>query len=263
MADRPLILLCNDDGIHARGIHTLAEELSGFGTVFIVAPHMERSAYSHALTISNPLRIQQLDHRPYCENIFEVNGTPADCVKVALDKVLPRRPDLIVSGINRGANIGTDTLYSGTVGAAMEGVINGCPAIAISCHGSFAEKLNYEAASKVAGQLVRNRSVWSETPAKTVLNVTVPSGSFSELRGFKAAVPGKRIYDDSYWKKTDPRGKDYFWLGADSQKHEDIPGSDCNYLSGGYATLTRLKPSLLDWEAQQKLEHEVAKIFVD
>ena len=253
MSERPLILLSNDDGIYARGIHALAETLSSVADLYIVAPHMERSAFSHALTISSPLRVQQIDSKPYCNQIFEVNGTPVDCVKIGLDKIMPKKPDLVVSGINRGANMGTDILYSGTVGAAMEALINGCPAIAMSCHGPFTSDLNYHAAAELARELVESRDLWFDPKNSWMLNVNAPTGYFDDLKGVKSASLGLRLYDDSYWKKTDPRGRDYYWLGADSQKHVDIDGSDCNYLDQGFATMTTLKPSMLADDGQDHL----------
>lgn len=260
MSERPLILLSNDDGIYARGIHALAETLSTVADLYIVAPHMERSAFSHALTISSPLRVQQIDSKQYCDQIFEVNGTPVDCVKIALDKIMPKKPDLVVSGINRGANMGTDILYSGTVGAAMEALINGCQAIAISCHGPFTSDLNYHGAAELAKQLVVTRHLWFDTENRWMLNVNAPSGHFDELKGVESAIPGRRIYDDSYWKKTDPRGRDYYWLGADSQNHVDIKGSDCNFLDQGYATMTPLKPSMLAAEGQEHLARHLSSL---
>ena len=248
---RPLFLLCNDDGVHAEGIHHLARALERMGDIYIVAPHMERSAFSHALTISMPLRLQKLDPRPYCRNLFEVSGTPVDCIKIALDKLLPRLPDLIVTGINRGANLGTDILYSGTVGAAMEGLINGCKAVAVSCHGPLTDQLDYRGAVKVAEALVEERSRWFEDRPRWMLNVNIPSGDGSSLKGFRVGTPGTRLYDGGYWCKTDPRGVDYYWLGADGQRHSGEEGSDCSLLDEGFVSVSTLQATFLSGEGQK------------
>lgn len=259
MSKRPLILVSNDDGIHAPGIHTLAEEMSEFAEIYMVAPHKERSGYSHCLTISRPLRVVQLDSKPYCQQIYEVDGTPTDCVKIALDKLLPRKPDWVLSGINRGGNLGTDTLYSGTVAAAMEGILNGCKGMAISSHGRRIEKEHYRTAATVAQSLFLNQEI-ATLNHQFILNINSPAVSVEDLRGVKVASLGKRIYDDTYTEKQDPRGNPYYWIGADSHRSEDIPGSDCNYVEQGYATVTALRPSFIDESINIALQKNISHI---
>lgn len=261
MTAKPLILLSNDDGVHAEGLHCLAEAMASLGKVVIVAPHMERSAFSHALTISTPLRIQKLDSKPYSEEIFEVTGTPVDCVKIALDKLLPRAPDLVMSGVNRGGNLGTDILYSGTVGAAMEALINGCRAMAISCHGPLTSPLDYRGAARIAGLLAATPERWFGAQTRWMLNVNVPSGDIRSVKGIRTAIPGKRMYDDSYWQKTDPRGVDYFWLGADSQSYADIDGSDCQLVGNGFASVSALQASFVSGEGLEHIASGLHSVF--
>ena len=256
----PFVLISNDDGIHAPGIHALAKEIAQIARVAIVAPHMERSANSHCLTISRPLRIQKLEPKPYSEEIYEVDGTPVDCVKIALDTILEEKPDLVLSGINRGGNLGTDVLYSGTVAAAMEGTINGCKAMAFSAHGPGQKDLYYETSAKVARILLEKRKDLNLQEG-TMLNVNIPARPFEQVRGVRSTTCGNRIYDDHYWRKEDPRGLPYYWIGADSHRFVDIPGSDCNAVADGFVAISALKPELLDREANSQLSRKIPELF--
>lgn len=260
MPQLPFVLISNDDGIHAPGIHALAKEISKVAKVVIVAPHMERSANSHCLTISRPLRIQKLDPKPYSHDIYEVDGTPVDCVKIALDTILDEKPDWVLSGINRGGNLGTDVLYSGTVAAAMEGTINGCKAMAVSAHGPGQKDLYYETSAKIARILLEKRQDLN-TKAGTMINVNIPARPLEQVRGVKPTSCGKRIYDDHYWQKEDPRGLPYYWIGADTHNFVDIPGSDCNAVAEGYVSISALKPDLLDREANSQLSKKIPQLF--
>ncbi len=207
------VLVSNDDGVFALGIRTLANALSAAGhKVTVVCPDRERSATGHGLTLHRPLRIDP------AEGVFDpgidawaCSGTPSDCVKLALDAVLPTAPDIVVSGINHGANLGTDVLYSGTVSAAMEGVLEDIPAIAISL-ASFAYK-NFTPAAKFAVQLV---SHLEQQPLKLpiLLNVNIPPVEATEIKGAVIARQGVRRYFDQFEKRVDPRGKTYYWLAG-------------------------------------------------
>lgn len=238
MPERPLILLANDDGVHARGLSTLRDALRTIGHVVTVAPAAEQSAGSHSLTLSRPLR-----HRTLEPDVHSVDGTPADCIYVALyrDRFLPRWPDLVVSGINHGYNLGADTFYSGTVAAAREAALRGIPAIAFSLgpHGSFAE------AAKVAAVLAA-RVI--ETPGSregdrgALLNVNFPPET--PYRGVRATRLGRRVYVDEVTARTDPRGKEYYWIGGPGARpHEPIEGSDTEAVDRGLVSVT---PLLLD-----------------
>lgn len=208
------ILVSNDDGIFALGIKALANALSSAGhQVTVVCPDRERSATGHGLTLHRPLRAEQVD------NIFEssivawsCSGTPSDCVKLALDAILTRKPDFVVSGINHGPNLGTDVLYSGTVSAAMEGVLEDIPSIAISLT-SFAGK-DFEPAANFAVKLVAQLE---EQPLELpiLLNVNVPPIATEDIQGVAIARQGIRRYFDQFEQRTDPRGRTYYWLAGE------------------------------------------------
>jgi 5'-nucleotidase len=208
------ILVSNDDGVFALGIRSLANALSAAGhQVTVVCPDRERSATGHGLTLHRPLRVEQV------EGVFDPNvtawacsGTPSDCVKLALDAVLPAAPDFVVSGINHGANLGTDVLYSGTVSAAMEGTLENIPSIAISLT-SFAYK-NFQPAAQFAVQLVAQLE---KNPLKLpiLLNVNVPPVEAADIKGAIIARQGVRRYFDQFEKRVDPRGKIYYWLAGE------------------------------------------------
>ena len=208
------ILVSNDDGVFALGIRTLANAIAAAGhSVTVVCPDRERSATGHGLTLHRPLRVEEAD------GVFDpavtawaCSGTPSDCVKLALDAVLPEAPDFVISGINHGANLGTDVLYSGTVSAAMEGVLEDIPSIAISL-ASFAYK-NFQPAAQFAVQLIAQLE---KNPLKLpiLLNVNVPPVAACDIKRVVIARQGVRRYHDQFEKRTDPRGKTYYWLAGE------------------------------------------------
>jgi 5'-nucleotidase len=208
------ILVSNDDGVFALGIRTLANAMSAAGhQVTVVCPDRERSATGHGLTLHRPLRVEQV------EGVFDpgvtawaCSGTPSDCVKLALDAVLPAAPDFVLSGINHGSNLGTDVLYSGTVSAAMEGALENIPSVAISLS-SFAYK-NFQPAAQFAVQLVAQLE---KAPLKLpiLLNVNVPPVEAADIKGTIIARQGIRRYFDQFEKRVDPRGKIYYWLAGE------------------------------------------------
>src|SRR5262245_31361523 len=205
MTSTPLILVSNDDGIHSEGIAALADVLRTLGEVVIVAPDRERSAVSHSLTLHRPLRVEELGAGRYA-----VNGTPTDCVNLAINGILPRRPTLVVSGINKGANLGDDVTYSGTVSAAMEGTLLGVPAIAISLIGRT--EFNFDGSAAFAARLA-SWVIERGLPADTLLNVNVPgTGNGVPVHGFALTRMGRRRYGDAIVEKVDPRGKKYYWI---------------------------------------------------
>jgi 5'-nucleotidase len=230
---RPLILQSNDDGVYAEGLRRLRAELETFADVVTIAPLFEQSANSHSLTLARPLRHRVVD------GIHAIDGTPADCVYVALYKeaFLPRRPDLAVSGINHGYNLATDTFYSGTVAAAREAALRGVPAIAFS-QGSGG---SMDAAAVRAAELVR-RFLAAKRPAgpAVLLNVNFPAGR-SEHAGVRATRLGVRTYDDEVEVRKDPRGHEYFWIGGPNATHEPISGSDTEAVDEGYVSVTPLR----------------------
>ncbi len=253
---RPLFLLSNDDGVHAPGIRQLAASVREFGDVVIVAPHVERSASSHAISIHSPLRMEEIE-----TGIYAVEGTPADCIMIACRKLLRRKPNWVLSGINRGANLGIDTIYSGTVAAAMEGVMHGIPAVAVSSFGKAREILNYEAAGRVVQELIKSQDVFAELLQQGLLNVNVPNLPFEQIKGIRVAGLGKRMYDEEMQEGTDPRGRPYYWIGAGGDMFADIENSDCILLEQGFVTVSVLRPCLLDEQSNARLEERISGRF--
>jgi 5'-nucleotidase len=249
------ILLSNDDGVHSIGLKILQKELRKLGDVWVVAPLEEKSTTGHSLTLHKPLRLIEMDHR-----FYGVSGSPADCVYLGIRQVLKTMPDIVVSGINRGANLGQDVYYSGTVSAAREACILGIPALAVSLAVDFASlkdesKLNYLAAAKAAAQLIRQMKSL-ELPQHTLLNLNVPDRPFGKLKGLKLARQGFRYYSGSILRRKDHRGKDYYWVGGQYKGFKREHGTDCNAVEEGYATLTPLKLDSTDLDYLLELENE-------
>ncbi|HJN73376.1 MAG TPA: 5'/3'-nucleotidase SurE [Myxococcota bacterium] len=235
------ILLANDDGFYARGLPPLAEVLSELGEVWVVAPEREQSARSHALTMHKPLRATE--QRP---RWFSVSGTPADSVYLGIHHLMPQPPDVVVSGINRGANLGNDVLYSGTVAAAMEGALLGLPSLAISLYfqpGTPKDLLHFDTAAVVAKQVVEGVLAHGSEP-RTVLNVNVPDRAWDDLRGIVPARLGIREYEPLVDAREDPRGRPYYWIGGTHSSFAPIQGSDGPLCQQGYATVTPLSADL-------------------
>jgi 5'-nucleotidase len=186
-------------------------------------------------------------------NVYAVEGTPTDCVLFALNKLVPRKPDWVLSGINRGSNIGQDTLYSGTVAAAMEGAIHGIPAAAFSFSGRRALELShYAEAGKVVRMLFQQEDlIIPKEPG--VLNVNIPDLPLPKIRGFRVAELGRRVYDAQIVEGVDPRGRPYFWIGGGGEGFADLPGSDCKLLAEGYVTLSVLRPEHVHAAAHARL----------
>jgi 5'-nucleotidase len=227
------ILVTNDDGISAPGIIALVEALSAVGEVAVVAPDRERSAVSHALTLHHPLRAECL-----APGRFSVDGTPTDCVNLGIHCLIDFHPDLVVSGINRGANLGDDVTYSGTVAAAMEATLMGIPAFAISL-ATREEMADYRAAAAFAARLALTIRA-NRLPKDTFLNVNVPDIPPQSLAGPLITVQGKRRYEGTIVDKVDPRGRSYYWIGTADLDFLDIEGSDFSAVSRGHISVTPL-----------------------
>lgn len=238
---RPIILVTNDDGAYSEGLIALADAMRSLGEVYIVAPDRERSAVSHALTLHRPLRAERLDER-----VFAVNGTPTDCVALGVQKILPRRPDLIASGINKGANLGDDVTYSGTVSAAIEGTILNVPSFAISLVGDqpylFDSAIPY---TIKAARYILEKGL----PYDTFLNVNVPNTPIEEIRGIKLTRLGKRIYDNSIKEVLSPRGELYYWIGGGRPFHEHGEGMDIQTVNEGFVSISPVHLDLTNYEA--------------
>jgi 5'-nucleotidase len=229
MTDRPLILLSNDDGIQADGLAAAARSLEGCGEVWVVAPDRERSAISHAITLDRPLRVTEVRPR-----WLAVSGTPADSVYLATLHLLPRRPDLVVSGINNGYNLGSDVFYSGTVAAAVEGAVRGGAAFAVSIEWQPAPDFTH--AARFAASLARE-VLARGLPTGTLLNVNLAG---AQPRGYTWTRLGRRVYREQIEERVDLRGKRYFWIGGPAVAEADAPGTDCEAVRCGLVSVTPL-----------------------
>jgi len=237
-----LILVSNDDGIQSEGLHALVEALRVLGEVVVVAPDREQSAVSHSLTMHRPLRL-----REWKAGWHVVDGTPTDCILLGVNRVLlGRGPDLVVSGINKGGNLGDDLVYSGTVSAAMEGARLGIPSFAISvvARKDFRFEVAAEFASRLARWIVRNHP---DPPP--LLNVNVPNLGREEIRGVRITRQGKRVYNGAVVEKTDPRGQKYYWIGGEEPGFREMQDSDIEAVMGGWISITPLKLDMTDHEA--------------
>ncbi len=240
------ILVSNDDGIHSEGLHALEETLRSVGEVYTVAPDRERNAVSHALTLHRPLRIDEIAPRR-----FAVNGTPTDCVNLAVKGFLPVRPDMVVSGINKGPNLGDDITYSGTVAAAIEGTLLGIMSFAVSVVGT-PPNYHFSPAAEFATSLATHIAAHG-LPDKTLLNVNVPNLDRPELKGYRFTHQGKRRYGEKIENCPNPRGQPYYWIGGDDLGFDPEEGSDCLAVNEGYISVTPLQVDLTNYRALQAI----------
>ena len=244
------ILLSNDDGYLSPGLNILAERLARFATVTIVAPDRDRSGASNSLTLSRPLRPRQLEER-----LWVIDGTPSDCVHLGIKGLLPEMPDLVVSGINHGANLGDDVLYSGTVAAASEGRALGLPAIAASCQ-SFAPN-HLESAAHWVEWLIR-RLDNHPLPAYSLLNVNVPDAPLDEIGGVRATRLGRRHPSGQLVRDTDPRGREIVWIGAAGEAEDAGEGTDFHALANDWVSVTPIHFDMTRHETMPALEQWLA-----
>jgi len=244
MFPMPRILVTNDDGVHSDGIRLLAETLAPFGDVTVVAPIQEASAIGHALTLRRPLRIDTIGPK-----VFAIDGTPTDCVNIAVTHILKGKPDLIVSGINKGWNLGDDVTYSGTVSGALEGALLGIPSIAVSSP-RVKDACDFTQGAVAAGQ-VAEAVLLRGMPRFIFLNVNVPLGP---SRGFKATVQAKRNHVTVVSERMDPRHKAYYWIEEGENHWEFQDHSDYQAVSDGYVSLTPLQPDMTAHDAFRYLE---------
>lgn len=248
------ILLTNDDGIRAVGLRALYAALTKAGhRVHVAAPMTEQSAVGHSVTLFSPLRVKQVEESGFSG--LGISGTPADCVKLALSHLLPKKPDMIVSGINAGANVGVDVLYSGTVSAATEGALDGIPAMAVSVDDYHPEELSAQAEYAVA---MLEKDFWAGFPRHCVLNVNFPSGPLDEAKGLKVCRQTSATYRDWYDERNDPRGNPYYWLCGVIPPENVDPDSDRGLLSRGYITVTPLTFDLTHAVYMETLSRQLA-----
>ena len=235
------ILISNDDGIFARGLEILEQACRRVGDVTVVAPDREQSASSHSLTMTRPLRpVKRADGR------YQVDGTPTDCVLLALETILDHRPDVVFSGINHGPNMGEDVLYSGTVAAAMEGLSVGIPGVAMSFAGGKLELIETQLdwIAKLTSDICRV----DDFPRETMLNVNFPPVPGSKIKGIRVTKLGRRVYSDSLTRMNDPWGRDMFWIGAGKSSWSGDEDSDFRAVEEGYVSVTPLHFDLTQYD---------------
>jgi 5'-nucleotidase len=244
-SEKVRILVTNDDGIHSEGISELEKALREIGDVFVVAPESEMSGASHSLTLARPLRIRQIDERHWT-----VDGTPTDCVTLALNRILPAelRPHICASGINHGPNLGDDATYSGTVAGAMEATILGVPGIAFSL--TATRNFKFTESAKVARQLIA-KALEEGLPQGTLLNVNVPKGV---PKGFRVTKQGIKDAQPVVTEHTDPRGKHYYWIGEQRNGYHAEGGTDFEAIEENFVSVTPLRTDLTDYIALEQLK---------
>jgi 5'-nucleotidase len=245
------ILVTNDDGIGAPGLAALVEALTRVGRVAVVAPDRQQSAVGHALTVSEPLRAFAMPWEG-TELCYAVNGTPADCVKLAVSVLLPWRPDVVLSGINHGRNTAVNILYSGTVSAATEAALLGIPAMAISLD-TYAMEADFRAAAAIAVRLVELLPQL-QLPERTLLNVNVPAIPAEHIRGVRVTHQGRSLWRDWYERRQDPWGREYFWLAGEYELCDSDPDADDVALVQGYISITPIRFELTDTATAQRLK---------
>lgn len=248
------ILISNDDGVHAPGLACLADALAQIAEITVVAPDRNRSGVSNSLTLENPLRITSA-----ANGFYSVNGTPTDCVHIAITGLLKERPDMVVSGINEGSNLSDDVLYSGTVAAATEGRFLGFPSIAISLSG--ARCTHYETAAQVAKILIKRLEVTPLT-FDTILNVNVPDLPFADLKGIQITRLGTRHIAEPTIKDTDPRGRKIYWIGQPGLEQDAGPGTDFYAVNSGYVSVTPLQLDLTHYKVMDELSGWVRNLEI-
>jgi 5'-nucleotidase len=246
------ILVTNDDGVHSKGLHLLAKRLKSLGEVTVIAPDRERNAASHALTLHKPLRVEEIT-----PGVYSVNGTPTDCVNLGANVILDKRPDLVVSGINKGGNLGDDVTYSGTVSAAIEGTLLGIPSLAVSLLGDG--EFQFATAAEFAVRLARLIGE-KGLPKETLLNMNVPNLPLPAVRGVKITRLGKRIYVNNIVAKTDPRGRAYYWIGANDTAWEDRKDTDDLAVRDGMVSVTPIHLDLTNHTILDRLREWEPKL---
>ncbi|MCR5662928.1 MAG: 5'/3'-nucleotidase SurE [bacterium] len=245
------VLLTNDDGIDAPGLRALIEAFKPLGEVTVVAPDVQRSAAGHSITFHEPVRITRHEQH---DNVIEyaITGTPSDCVLMGLYELMPERPDIVISGINHGANMGFDITYSGTVSAAMEGMIQGTKSIAVSLHGRG--PVHYETAAiyavKFAEKMVSGELA---IPEQTFLSINVPDLSSDKVKGVRFTRIGRSVYNQYITKRTDPQGRDYYWISGDLPRGLNEADTDFEAIEANCISVTPVSFDLTDYKTLSAL----------
>jgi 5'-nucleotidase len=249
------ILVSNDDGILSNGIRALIEALSPCHDVYVVAPDRERSAAGHSLTLHTPLRVEEVDAKYGAKKCWMTTGTPGDCVKLAINAILSEeeKPDIVISGINHGPNLGADILYSGTVSCAMEGAIMGYPSIATSLASLRNEYEDFKFASEFIAQLLNKLDKY-KIPPKTILNVNIPGLEKEDIAGIAITKMGNRIFTDDYEKRIDPRGKVYYWMAGELITEPENAATDIAAIRSNKISITPVTYEMTRTNIMEDLE---------
>ena len=246
------ILLSNDDGVHAEGLACLHHYISRHHDVTVIAPDRNCSGASNALSLAHPLRVQTMK-----SGFMAVNGTPSDCVHIGLNGLLHEDPQLVVSGINHGPNLGDDVIYSGTVAAATEGRYMGLPAVAVSLASYQGD--HFDTAAKVTADIIEHLSAHPLAPDQ-ILNINVPDIPYDQLQGIKVTRQGRRHRAESMVKDKDPRGHNIYWYGAVGQEQDAGPGTDFHAVAAGYCSVTPLSVDMTDYQSLQDMQQWIEKL---
>ena len=239
---KPRILITNDDGISSKGIYALWEAMEEIGETYIVAPISEQSASSHSITLSHPIRVESVERSNGFKG-WAVSGTPADCTKIAIRSLMEKSPDVLISGINRGANLGNNIIYSGTVSAATEGTILGIPSIAISLASYKTDK--YETVKIIAKQIVEY-VMKNSLPKMTLLNVNVPYCNIDDIKGIKITRQGSQYFVDEFEERIDPRNRNYYWIKGKMIDDDQSLDFDGKAIEDNYVSVTPIHFNLTD-----------------
>lgn len=248
------ILLTNDDGIHAPGLQLLFKQSRELGRITIIAPEHDSSAASHSLTMNRPLRVREI-----AENVYAINGTPTDCITIGIGKILPQKPDLVISGINPGPNLGDDVSYSGTVSAAIESTMLGIPAIAVSLAGE-SDPLHYETAADFTIRLAQIILAMG-LPRDTLLNVNVPNTPVDRIEGILFTRRGRRLYEDAIKETHDPWGRKHYWIGGGTPSFDAGEDTDSAAISVNKVSITPMHLDPTNYEALKLLRKEWSDLF--
>jgi 5'-nucleotidase len=248
---RPLILVTNDDGINAPGVRALVDAATQVGEVVVFAPDSPQSGMGHAITVNRPLRVNQSREHGDIPS-WSCDGTPVDCVKLAIYEKLKRKPDLLVSGINHGSNASTNVLYSGTMSAAVEGAMEGIPSIGFSlCDHAYDADFS---AAQVYAKKIMEHALQHGIPKGMCLNVNVPKLAFQEIKGIKVCKQADGIWDEEFQEGTDPRGQKYYWLNGVFLNLDEDPDTDINWLAHQYVTIVPSGHDLTNYKAIEPLQ---------
>ncbi len=251
MKKNRLFLVTNDDGIHARGLEALVEVVRPFGDVFVIAPEEGQSGMSHAITVKYPIRIRKVQEEKGLVK-YSSNGTPVDCVKLALNKLLDGPPDMILSGINHGSNSSSSVIYSGTMAAAIEGCLNGIPSIGFSLL-DYSPDANFSSIVKYAKK-VMDRAIEKGIPRDTCLNVNFPVNTYHKIKGIRVCRQNKGVWKEEFDHRTDPQNRDYYWLTGEFHNLEpDAPDTDEWALHNNYVSIVPVHIDLTSYRAMDQL----------